>query len=117
MRWEKATTSSQLEDGAVLFKHPPKQIALFKAGDRVYAVDNRCPHEGYPLKEGTLDGDRVLTCKWHNWKFRLSDGRCLLGGDGAECFILALGAEAETLCQMVVRFAAGCASEEHAPFR
>jgi hypothetical protein len=33
------------------------------------------------LAEGTVDGECVLTCNWHNWKFRLDDGECLLGGD------------------------------------
>ena len=60
-----------------------KQIALFVVGDRVLACNNRCPHEGYPLVEGSLDaGERcVLTCNWHNWKFDLERGENLLGGD------------------------------------
>lgn len=47
----------------------------------MYACNNRCPHEGYPLSEGDLDGDRVLTCNWHNWKFNLENGENLYGGD------------------------------------
>jgi nitrite reductase/ring-hydroxylating ferredoxin subunit len=34
----------------------------------VYAADNRCPHQGYVLKDGDIRGD-VLACAWHNWKF------------------------------------------------
>ncbi|MFN0147171.1 MAG: Rieske (2Fe-2S) protein [Dehalococcoidia bacterium] len=56
-----------------------KQIALFRVEDRVYAVDNRCPHMGYPLAQGTVKGD-TITCDWHNWKFNLDDGRCVLRG-------------------------------------
>jgi nitrite reductase/ring-hydroxylating ferredoxin subunit len=42
----------------------------------------RCPHEGYPLAAGQVSpGDCVLTCNWHNWKFRLDTGECLIGGD------------------------------------
>ena len=44
----------------------------------VHALDNACPHEGYGLTTGELDGE-LLTCAWHNWKFRVSDGRCVLG--------------------------------------
>jgi nitrite reductase/ring-hydroxylating ferredoxin subunit len=58
-----------------------KQIALFRRADRFYACNNRCPHEGYPLSEGDLDGNRVLTCNWHNWKFDLESGENLYGGD------------------------------------
>lgn len=58
-----------------------KQIVLFDMPDGVYACNNRCPHEGYPLREGTLDDSCTLTCNWHNWKFDLRDGTNLYGGD------------------------------------
>ena len=56
-----------------------KQIALYRIEDRIYAVDNRCPHMGYPLAQGSVRGE-TLTCDWHNWKFNLADGRCILVG-------------------------------------
>ena len=46
------------------------------------ACNNRCPHEGYPLREGNLDDRCILTCNWHNWKFDLQSGRNLYGGEG-----------------------------------
>jgi nitrite reductase/ring-hydroxylating ferredoxin subunit len=58
-----------------------KQILLIASGDRVFAVANRCPHEGYPLSEGTEGPDCVLTCNWHNWKFDLATGAALIGRD------------------------------------
>jgi nitrite reductase/ring-hydroxylating ferredoxin subunit len=80
--WARATTLSKLEDGACkIFRTSGKQIALFRRGDMIYACNNRCPHEGYPLSEGDLDGDCVLTCNWHNWKFNLESGENLYGGD------------------------------------
>jgi len=48
-------------------------IALFNAGGRIFAVDNRCPHMGFPLDRGTLD-DCILTCHWHHARFDLSSG-------------------------------------------
>lgn len=45
-----------------------------------FALDNRCPHEGYPLAQGDLSGC-ALTCCWHNWKFDVRDGSCTLGGE------------------------------------
>ena len=81
MTWIKAARIDKLDDEPVVFSHPPRQIALFKTGDDVYAIDNRCPHEGYPLAVGNVNSDCVLTCNWHNWKFRLQDGECVLGGD------------------------------------
>ena len=41
-----------------------KQIALFNAGGKFYAIDNACKHRGGPLAEGELDGT-TMTCPWH----------------------------------------------------
>jgi len=63
-----------------------RQIALFLRQGEVFACDNRCPHEGYPLVEGALDADCVLTCHWHNWKFDLKTGQTLYGGDALRMY-------------------------------
>ena len=82
-RWVKAATREQLREKPVVFRPGGgKQIALFETADGgLHACDNRCPHEGYPLAEGALDGGCILTCNWHNWKFDLASGANLLGGD------------------------------------
>jgi nitrite reductase/ring-hydroxylating ferredoxin subunit len=67
--------------GTKVVKVGRKQIALFKTDSGVYACNNRCPHEGYPLVEGNITGGCVLTCNWHNWKFDLESGETLIGGD------------------------------------
>jgi nitrite reductase/ring-hydroxylating ferredoxin subunit len=51
-------------------------VAATTAGFTV--TDNACPHEGYGLVQGDERGG-VLTCAWHNWKYRLADGTCLVG--------------------------------------
>ena len=80
--WERAMPLSDIEDGGCrIYRKSGKQIALFRRGGTVHACNNRCPHEGFPLSEGDLDGDCVLTCNWHNWKFRLKNGENLYGGD------------------------------------
>jgi len=48
-------------------------LALFSHGERVYAVDNRCPHMGFPLDRGTVK-DGILTCHWHHARFDLASG-------------------------------------------
>jgi len=67
--------------GRKLLRREGRQILLIAAGGRVFAIANRCPHEGYPLSEGTLGPDCVLTCNWHNWKFDLASGEALVGRD------------------------------------
>lgn len=37
----------------------------------MFAVDNRCPHMGFPLDRGTC-GDGILTCHWHHASFDLA---------------------------------------------
>src|ERR1043165_7479637 len=86
MAWIKAASLEDLREKPVVFKHPPRQIAVFKVDGRVFAIDNRCPHEGYPLAVGSLSADCVLTCNWHNWKFRLEDGKCTMGGDNVRSY-------------------------------
>jgi len=48
-------------------------VALFAVGGEVRAVDNRCPHMGFPLHRGTLQ-DGILTCHWHHARFDLAGG-------------------------------------------
>jgi nitrite reductase/ring-hydroxylating ferredoxin subunit len=48
-------------------------LALFFHDGRVHAVDNRCPHMGFPLHRGTLR-DGILTCHWHHARFDLESG-------------------------------------------
>lgn len=86
MSWVKAIPYHEVQNGPVVFKQAPKQLAVFNVSGDIYAVDNRCPHEGYPLSEGVVDEQCQLTCNWHNWKFRLRDGACVLGSDDVRAY-------------------------------
>jgi len=48
-------------------------VVLFADSGRVFAVDNRCPHMGFPLHRGTVAGC-ILTCHWHHARFDLATG-------------------------------------------
>ena len=54
------------------------RVVLVRTSTGFHALDNACPHEGYGLVTGGLDGE-LLTCEWHNWKFAVGDGSCVLG--------------------------------------
>jgi len=61
-------------------------LAIFNYQDGFYAVDNRCPHMGYPMSEGSVR-DGVLICHWHHWEFDLKTGGCFLSsGDDLKAF-------------------------------
>ena len=80
--WFDVGARAELEaKGRRVVKAGRKQILLIASGGRLFACNNRCPHEGYPLSEGTLGASCTLTCNWHNWKFDLANGETLVGGD------------------------------------
>ncbi len=49
-------------------------LAVFKVGEAVFAIDDSCPHAGASLSNGRLQGTRV-TCPVHGLKFELDPGR------------------------------------------
>ncbi|MCU6794261.1 Rieske (2Fe-2S) protein, partial [Paenibacillus sp. WQ 127069] len=51
-------------------------IVVFYHEDQVYAVDNRCPHLGFPLHMGSLCNG-ILTCHWHHARFDVCSGGTL----------------------------------------
>jgi len=48
-------------------------IAVIYHDGQVHAVDNRCPHMGFPLDRGSVSGG-ILTCHWHHARFDLASG-------------------------------------------
>ncbi len=70
----RAASLAELRASTRLVVHVDRHtLCLFADGDQVYAVDNRCPHMGFPLHRGTLC-DGILTCHWHHARFDLSTG-------------------------------------------
>ncbi|MGQ0521669.1 MAG: Rieske (2Fe-2S) protein, partial [Actinomycetota bacterium] len=50
--------------------HP---VCVFWHEGRAYALDDRCPHMGFPLHRGTVENG-LVTCHWHHARFDLSSG-------------------------------------------
>ncbi len=61
-----------------------RRVAVIRTASGVHALDNACPHQGYGLVTGALDGE-LVTCQWHNWKFRVDTGECVLGEENVAC--------------------------------
>ncbi len=53
-----------------------RDIAVFCVDDEYFAIDNACPHAGFPLSEGLLEGHTII-CTAHGWEFDVRTG---LGG-------------------------------------
>ncbi len=57
-------------------------VAVFRtADDRIFALEDRCPHKGGPLSQGIVHGTSV-TCPLHNWVLSLETGEAQGADDG-----------------------------------
>jgi nitrite reductase (NADH) small subunit len=72
--------------GARVVRTPRGCIAVFRtADDRVFALDDKCPHQGGPLSEGIVHGASV-TCPLHNWVISLESGAAQGADEGVVRF-------------------------------
>jgi nitrite reductase/ring-hydroxylating ferredoxin subunit len=62
--------------GMLLAKVGTHGVCVLWHEGRAYAVDDRCPHLGFPLHRGTVE-QGLLTCHWHHARFDLSSGGTL----------------------------------------
>ena len=74
---QRFVAAARLEDvppeGAKVVTLGGHGIVLFNHEGTIYALDNRCPHMGFPLHRGTLRNG-ILTCEWHHARFDLCSG-------------------------------------------
>lgn len=73
--WHPVLLTRELGDAPARVRLGGHAIALFRAGARVGALDDRCPHRGMSLACGRVEGDR-LVCAYHGWAY---------GADGSGC--------------------------------
>jgi toluene monooxygenase system ferredoxin subunit len=73
-RWHAVADLDELSPGEI---HPASaggvDLILLRHDDGVAAYLDKCPHEGYPLSFGEVDGS-VLICAKHLWEFDLRSG-------------------------------------------
>jgi len=64
---------TDLAKGPKVVRGHHHNIVVFADEGKVFAVDNRCPHMGFPLDRGSVK-DGILTCHWHQARFDLASG-------------------------------------------
>ena len=53
-----------------------RSVAIFNLEGRLFALLNRCLHNGGPIGEGWVR-DGVVTCPWHWWRYEIATGERL----------------------------------------
>ncbi len=80
LEWHKVADLDELPEGRVKTVNARHKAMALTHFNGVYtAMDNRCPHQGGPLGEGSIevgvDGECWLRCPWHGWDFHPQTGR------------------------------------------
>jgi nitrite reductase/ring-hydroxylating ferredoxin subunit len=70
------STDELVAKGQLTAKVGSQPVCVFWSEGRAYAVDDRCPHMGFPLHRGTVENG-LLTCHWHHARFDLQSGGTL----------------------------------------
>ncbi|MGI8788737.1 MAG: Rieske (2Fe-2S) protein [Pyrinomonadaceae bacterium] len=61
--------------GATVKLKDGKEVALFNVNGKFHAIENFCPHKGYPLADSRLY-ETTVECDLHGWQFDVRTGEC-----------------------------------------
>lgn len=77
--WTRVKKDGALKEGRpVMVRVDGDDVLLYRSGEKIYALANRCSHRGGPLNEGEIK-DGTVTCSWHQSTFKLKDGSVVNG--------------------------------------
>lgn len=81
--WIPVVSADELPEGKpVRVSAGESEVLLYLKGEQIWAIGNRCTHQGAQLHHGRVSGPEtqpVLTCPIHGSMFRLADGRVMRG--------------------------------------
>jgi len=63
------------ENGSIRRTVGGRDLAIFRKGGQVYAIDAICPHRRGPLDGTELEDDFIVVCPWHGWRFDVRTGK------------------------------------------
>jgi thiamine pyrophosphate-dependent acetolactate synthase large subunit-like protein/nitrite reductase/ring-hydroxylating ferredoxin subunit len=85
-RWYRVLGPDELPEGRVkTVTAGHKSLAMTHYEGKYGALDNRCPHQGGPLGEGSIEKG-LLRCPWHGWDYCPLTGKAPGFDDGVEAF-------------------------------
>ena len=86
MRQHAGTADELRKEGRLVTKVANLPVVVFWHDGRAFAIEDRCPHMGFPLHQGTVEAG-LVTCHWHHARFDLESGCTLdLWADDAKGF-------------------------------
>lgn len=71
--WVRVLSLAELRTRGTAVVQLDRPVVLFWHQGEVAALDNRCPHMGFPLSRGTVQ-DGMVVCHWHHAHFDLKSG-------------------------------------------
>ena len=75
LNWFRVMDVDELPEGRVkTVTAGHKSLAMTHYQGKISALDNRCPHQGGPLGEGSIENG-LLRCPWHGWDFCPHSGK------------------------------------------
>ena len=81
--WTPVIPDGELADGRpVRITVEGVDLFLYRMGERIFAMDNRCTHMGGPLHRGVVRASATqptVTCPVHGSMFWMTDGRVVRG--------------------------------------
>lgn len=84
--WHRVADPDELPEGRVkTVTAGHRSLALSHYKGEYGALDNRCPHQGGPLGEGSIEKG-LLRCPWHGWDYSPLTGKAPGFDDGVACF-------------------------------
>lgn len=63
-----------------------REVAVFRKGTEVYAVDALCPHRRGPLDTDGIADSYVIVCPWHGWAYDVRTGLSPFSPGRLRCF-------------------------------
>ncbi len=75
-RFTIGTLGDLQQAGCLTGKAGAQPVCVFWSDGAPFALDDRCPHMGFPLHRGTVESG-LVTCHWHNARFDLRSGGTL----------------------------------------
>ncbi len=93
--WHKLYDSVTAAENRVPLNHAEtvevegKKICIAHSSEGFFAVNNKCPHNGFSLGQGFCTEDNAIVCPLHRYRFDLRTGRAKSGlGDYVETYPL-----------------------------